>query len=66
MARVECPCGESTSIHRSRMRWYEYPLRLGSSRPYRCIICKERFWATPNASSRNTYSDSNLPNGEVA
>jgi hypothetical protein len=39
-----CPHCGSKKVHRSRRRWYEYPMRLIGIRPYRCHQCCERFF----------------------
>jgi len=46
---VRCPlCQWPGGMYRSRMRWWERPLRFVSPRrPYRCHLCDQRFWLGP-------------------
>jgi len=45
---LRCPRCQSGHVHRSRVRWYERPVKLATSRrPYRCHACGWRGWRVP-------------------
>ena len=42
---VLCPYCQSTTVYRSRVRWYERLRKtLSLKRPYRCRGCGRRYW----------------------
>jgi hypothetical protein len=41
---LHCPsCFDGDDVKRSRMRFQDWPLRLIGVRPYRCMLCNQRF-----------------------
>ncbi len=51
---IVCPLCRTPTTHRSKARFYDFPLLLIFLRPYRCMSCYKRFYKFAGAENHES------------